>query len=162
MTENWTFQKEKSHHMFQSWGLHQSRLASINQEMCKDLCKTRFWAKSLRKWRITEEIVLDTWGVVGEGVGRERKRSLWRQHTKAGREKDFLATHCSLSFPARAFEQKLTVQRNPLLAPLHFHLLCYSLLLHLGPSHLHNEKRSGGEEGQAAIATACLVSLYCK
>lgn len=89
------------------------------------------------------------WVRVGEGRG---KGICTRQHTKAGTEKRFLSTCCSLSFIAGIFEQKLTVQRNPRLAPLHFQLLFYSLFLHLGPSYLHNEKKFGGEEGHVSIS----------
>lgn len=70
---------------------------------------------------------------------------------KRDQRKDFLSACCSLSFIARIFEQKLTVRRNPLLALLHFQLLVYPLFVHLGPSHLHNEKRSGGEAEHVSI-----------
>lgn len=110
----------------------------------------RLWAKSFGKWRTAEEIVLDSRGMVGKGWGGGR-RSCTRHHTKAGTEKDFFFTWCFLSFIVRIFEQKLTVLRNPLLAPLHFYLLFYSLFSHLRPSYLHNEKRFGGEEGHVSI-----------
>ena len=91
---------------------------------------------------------------------REEKGPSGRSTPRQG--ESFLSTYCSLSFTARIFEQKLTVRRNPLLAPLHFQLLFYSLFSHLGPSYLHNEKRFGGEKEQVSIVMACLVSLYCK
>lgn len=70
------------------------------KKMCKYLFKTRIWVKPFRKWRTAEDIVLDTWGAVGEDWGRERQGSLHQAaHLSRNRKISFLHTALYSSLP---------------------------------------------------------------
>lgn len=107
---------------------------------------------------MAQENVLDTWSMVGR-TAREAGRNREQGTTTKRRRENFPAASVFLSFIAKVSAQALTVPRNQLLALLHLQLLFSSSRLHLGPSHLHNEKENLQEK--TGVCVLSVTSLPC-